>query len=159
VAAHVWKGAGQISGVWVAAGPGLSQGGKYSTNITTMEISVTVPDEVVQALNLVAAVHGLGRSDAAQRAFLTGLLKLVSEAEAATKVGRFEDDQARDISEGGGEDDFPRYTDSGEPSISPEFQRPCRRCGSKRFGYHGSAVVCLDCREDAGQEYRQSPPG
>ncbi len=35
---------------------------------------------------------------------------------------------------------------------------PCGHCGGTRFGRHGLDVICLDCRENEGQEYRGSPP-
>lgn len=124
-----------------------------------MKISITVPDKVVEVLDLVGGVHGLERSDAAQRAFLKGLRQLVAEAESAARARPIEGDLTRDFPEPDGDDFEPRYTDTGEPGISPESRGPCRFCGGRRFGYHGLEVVCLDCRENEGQEYRQSPRG
>ncbi len=124
-----------------------------------MKLSVTVPDHLVDLLDLVGGIHGLARSEAAQQAFLMGLRQLVAEAEAAAKAGRVDDCPMRDIAELGDDDLEPCYTDTGEPGISPESRGPCRFCGGKRFGYHGLEVVCLDCRENEGQEYRQSPRG
>ena len=58
----------------------------------------------------------------------------------------------------GPNDPFSKPGDSwgaGLESQSSLEKRVCRHCGGSRFGQHGFDIICLDCRDNEGQEDRR----
>ncbi len=89
-------------------------------------------------------------------------LKLVAQlcdADAAHDISRFMVNQDEDGYDCEGKPREAVDIDSLRLSPNEKDRVPCFHCGSRRFTQWGIDVICLDCRENEGREYRQSPPG
>ena len=147
-----------------------------------MEFVFTVPADLAEKLDTIAARHSWSRSQVVEALCRRGLEHFTesppSGQVAPVAIDASLSSEAKDSFESFIHQPRPEYicdgisvvlcplnpddTDDSVQSdcpIQPSADRPCRHCGGRRFGHRGIDLICLDCRDNEGQEFRHPEVG
>jgi len=173
-AALGWRSVGPAISVWIARTirpPILLE---PKSGLHTMEIVFTVPADLAEKLDAIAARQSWSRSQVVEALCRRGLEHFTEippsgraapvAIDAGLRVAKEAFDSSMCEAESVGDDGIlavrcPLESADPEESVGsdclPMADNPCRHCGGRRFGVRGIDLICLDCRDHEGQEFRR----
>ena len=180
--AHGWRSAGPTTFVWIARIIRPTILPEPKSGLPTMEFVFTVPADLAERLDAIAARHSWSRSQVVEALCRRGLEHFTESPpsgqvapvaiDAGLRVAKeaFDSSRCEANAESFGDDGIlvarcPLDADDIDESvqsdcpIQPSADRPCRHCGGRRFGHRGIDLICLDCRDNEGQEFRHPEVG
>ncbi len=145
-----------------------------------MEFVFTMPADLAAKLDAIAARQGWSRSQVVEALCRRGLEHFIESPpsgqaapvaiDGGPRVAKeaFDSSMCEAKAESLGDDGILvvrcslESADPEEPvgsNYPPMADNPCPHCGGRRFGHRGIDLICLDCRDNEGQEFRHPEVG